>query len=195
MTAAALQLRNFDAAGFLRDQWQRKPLLIRSAWDCWTNPVEPDELAGLACEELVQSRIVTRSEQAWELEHGPFPESRFTKPSGDPWTLLVQSVDHHLPSVAALLDPFRFIPNWRVDDVMVSYASDGGGGGWECATADASAALACATARSIRSTASCRSVTSSATPSHTVAPSARRADTRFARSRSVGASPGRAPGC
>lgn len=124
-----MQLRNFDPAAFLRDHWQQQPLLIRNPWDSWSNPVEPDELAGLACEEVVQSRIITRSQQAWDLEHSPFPESRFTTPGRDPWTLLVQSVDHHLVSVAALLDPFRFVPNWRVDDVMVSYAVDGGGVG------------------------------------------------------------------
>lgn len=124
-----MQLRHFDPAAFLRDYWQQQPLLIRNPWDFWSNPVDPDELAGLACEEVVQSRIITRSQQAWELEHSPFPETRFTAPGRDPWTLLVQSVDHHLASVAALLDPFRFVPNWRVDDVMVSYAVDGGGVG------------------------------------------------------------------
>ncbi len=124
-----MTLRNFDAAAFLRDHWQRKPLLMKAAWDNWANPVAPDELAGLACEPLVESRIITRREQAWELEHGPVPESRFAKAGRDPWTLLVQSVDHHFASVAALLEPFRFIPNWRIDDVMVSYASDGGGVG------------------------------------------------------------------
>ncbi|WP_373487383.1 JmjC domain-containing protein [Blastomonas sp.] len=124
-----MQLQAFDAAAFLRDHWQQKPLLIRSPWDCWSNPVEPDALAGLACEELVQSRIITRHRQKWELEHGPFPEERFTKQSRHPWTLLVQSVDYHLAGVAALLDPFRFVPNWRVDDIMVSYAVDGGGVG------------------------------------------------------------------
>lgn len=124
-----MQLRNFDPAAFLRDHWQQQPLLIRNPWDSWSNPVEPDELAGLACEEVVQSRIITRTQQDWELEHSPFAESRFTTPGRDPWTLLVQSVDHHLASVAALLDPFRFVPNWRVDDVMVSYAVDGGGVG------------------------------------------------------------------
>ncbi len=124
-----MQLRNFDPAAFLRDHWQQQPLLIRNPWDSWSNPVDPDELAGLACEDVVQSRIITRSQQAWELEHSPFAESRFTTPGRDPWTLLVQSVDHHLSSVAALLDPFRFVPNWRVDDVMVSYAVDGGGVG------------------------------------------------------------------
>lgn len=124
-----MRLRNFDAAAFLRDYWQQKPLLIRSAWDDWANPVDPDTLAGLACDELVESRIVTRRDNAWELENGPFAESRFAQRSAGPWTLLVQSVDHYFESVAALLDPFRFVPNWRIDDVMVSYAVDGGGVG------------------------------------------------------------------
>ncbi len=124
-----MDLRDFDVAAFLQDYWQQKPLLIRSPWDGWSNPVEPDELAGLACEPLVESRIITRREHAWELEHGPVAESRFAQAGRDPWTLLVQSVDHHVASVAALLDQFRFVPNWRVDDVMVSYAVDGGGVG------------------------------------------------------------------
>lgn len=124
-----MTLRNFDVASFLESHWQKKPLLIRSPWDLWSNPIEPDELAGLACEPLVESRIITRREHAWELEHGPVPESRFAQAPRDPWTLLVQSVDHHLAGVAALLDQFRFVPNWRVDDVMVSYAVDGGGVG------------------------------------------------------------------
>jgi 50S ribosomal protein L16 3-hydroxylase len=124
-----MHLDNFDVASFLKDYWQRKPLLIRSPWDCWANPVEPDELAGLACEPLVESRIITRREHAWELEHGPVPESSFASLGRDPWTLLVQSVDHHLASVAALLESFRFVPSWRIDDVMVSYAVDGGGVG------------------------------------------------------------------
>lgn len=124
-----MKLRDFDVAAFLRDHWQQKPLLIRSPWDSWSNPVEPDDLAGLACEPLVESRLITRRETAWELEHGPVPETRFAQAARDPWTLLVQSVDHHLAEVAALLDEFRFVPNWRVDDVMVSYAVDGGGVG------------------------------------------------------------------
>lgn len=63
------------------------------------------------------------------LESGPFPEARFAKAEAEPWTLLVQAVDHHVPEVAALIAPFRFVPDWRIDDVMVSYASDGGGVG------------------------------------------------------------------
>lgn len=124
-----MQLQNFDLDLFLRDYWQKRPLLIRNAFADWTNPLEPEELAGLACEEGVESRLITHKGGNWSLEHGPFDESRFTQSQPCPWTLLVQAVDHHVPAVASLLAPFRFIPNWRIDDVMVSYATDGGGVG------------------------------------------------------------------
>lgn len=124
-----MHLEQFDPATFLRDHWQRKPLLIRNPWAAWRNPLEPDELAGLACEPDVESRLVVRKGDAWSLEHGPIPEARFGKLGKKPWTLLVQAVDHHVPEVAALIEAFRFIPNWRIDDVMVSYATDGGGVG------------------------------------------------------------------
>lgn len=119
----------FDADAFLRDYWQKKPLLIRNPWSEWTNPLEPDELAGLACEAQVESRVVAQSDGALTLEHGPFAETRFEELGTAPWTLLVQAVDHFVPGVADLLEPFRFIPNWRVDDVMVSFATDSGGVG------------------------------------------------------------------
>ena len=124
-----MHLRDFDAAEFLREYWQKKPLLIRSPWNAWSNPLEPDELAGLACEADVESRLITQNASEWTLEHGPLSEDRFEQQGKDPWTLLVQAVDHHIPPVAALLDSFRFVPNWRIDDVMVSYAVDGGGVG------------------------------------------------------------------
>lgn len=124
-----MRFSDFDTKGFLHDHWQKKPLLIRNPWASWHNPLEPDELAGLACEAKVESRLITQTRDALKLEHGPLPESRFGRLGRDPWTLLVQAVDHHVPAVAALLQPFRFVPNWRVDDVMVSYATDGGGVG------------------------------------------------------------------
>ncbi len=124
-----MNLMNFDVDTFLRDYWQKKPLLIRGAWDAWANPLDPDELAGLACEEGVESRLITLSRADWAVEAGPLPEARFGKLGKAPYTLLVQAVDHHVPEVAALVAPFRFVPNWRIDDVMVSYASDGGGVG------------------------------------------------------------------
>jgi len=124
-----MHLTAFDSAAFLRQYWQKRPLLIRNPWQSWANPLEPDELAGLACEEEIESRLVLRTRDSWKLEHGPFSEKRFGKIGKRPWTLLVQAVDHHVPAVAELIDAFRFVPNWRIDDVMVSYASDGGGVG------------------------------------------------------------------
>jgi len=132
-----MQLTDFDIDGFLRDYWQKKPLLIRNPWSSWQNPLDPDDLAGLACEDEVESRLIIKTSTTWALESGPFPEARFseldgqpwTELDGQPWTLLVQAVDHFVQDVAALIAPFRFVPNWRVDDVMVSYAPDGGGVG------------------------------------------------------------------
>ena len=120
---------DFDREAFLETCWQRKPCLIRNPWPAWRNPLEPEELAGLACEDDVEARLVTRRAGSWIAEHGPFAERRFDTPDTWPWTLLVQAVDHLVPDVAALIEPFRFVPNWRIDDVMVSYATDGGGVG------------------------------------------------------------------
>jgi 50S ribosomal protein L16 3-hydroxylase len=119
----------FDRDAFLRDYWQKKPLLIRNPWDDWTNPLDPNELAGLACEDEIEARLILYSGANWTVENGPFAESRFEELGKSAWTLLVQAVDHHDPDVAALIASFRFIPDWRIDDVMVSYATDGGGVG------------------------------------------------------------------
>lgn len=124
-----MHLSQFDPAAFLRDTWQQRPLLIRNPWDGWTNPLDPDDLAGLAGEPTVEARLVEGADGDWRAESGPFGEDRFAKLGRAPWTLLVQAVDHHVPEVAALLTAFRFLPNWRIDDVMVSYASAGGGVG------------------------------------------------------------------
>ncbi len=124
-----MQFQHFDINGFLSDYWQKQPLLIKNPWVSWENPLGPDELAGLACEEGVEARLIKQSRKTLEAENGPFPEARFNNLGKQPWTLLVQAVDHHVRQVAALIEPFRFIPNWRIDDVMVSYATDGGGVG------------------------------------------------------------------
>lgn len=124
-----MQLTGFDSVTFLRDFWQRKPLLIRNPWKVWVDPLTPDELAGLACEDDAEARIVVQARGEWTVEHGPFAEARFAALPDRHWTLLVQAVDQQAPDVAALREPFRFIPDWRIDDVMVSYATDGGGVG------------------------------------------------------------------
>lgn len=128
------QRLGMPAARFLRDYWHKRPVLIRGAFPDFENPVAPDDLAGLACEELALSRIVietpprARSQAAsrWTLRNGPFAESDFAKLPKTHWTLLVQDVDKWDDDVAALLDDFAFLPAWRVDDVMISYAEDGG---------------------------------------------------------------------
>ena len=115
---------------FLDQYWQKRPALFRKAIspDCFT--LSPDELAGLACEVEVESRlIVEHTEGQWELRHGPFQPGDFSHVPASHWTLLVQDVDKHLPEVASLLDAFEFVPDWRLDDIMISYASDQGGVG------------------------------------------------------------------
>ena len=124
-----MHIADFNADLFLRDHWQKRPLLIRNSWRGWRNPLDPDELAGLACEEGVESRLIVRAADRLTMESGPLPEACFRELGSSPWTLLVQAVDHHAPDVASLIEPFRFVPNWRIDDVMVSYATDGGGVG------------------------------------------------------------------
>ena len=124
-----MHFAHFDIDHFLRHHWQKRPLLIRNPWAAWRNPLEPDELAGLGCDEDVESRLVIGDDAQRVMESGPFAETRFGKLGAAPWTLLVQAVDHHVPDVAALIEPFRFVPDWRIDDVMVSYASAGGGVG------------------------------------------------------------------
>jgi 50S ribosomal protein L16 3-hydroxylase len=114
---------------FLREYWQKKPLMIRGAIPGFTGVLSAEELAGLACEDDVQSRLVSQAKGNWRLEHGPFEEERFAKLHAKNWTLLVQSVNQHLPEAMALLQRFDFIPYARLDDLMVSYAPDGGGVG------------------------------------------------------------------
>ncbi len=126
---STLDPARFDPASFLRDYWQKKPLLIRNPWKEWRNPLEPDELAGLGCEPGIESRLISGAADALALEHGPLPDDRYDALGTAPWTLLVQAVDHHVPAVADLIQPFRFIPDWRIDDVMVSFATTGGGVG------------------------------------------------------------------
>ena len=121
-------LGGLSAAEFLRDYWQKKPLVIRQAFPGFQCPVSADELAGLACEEGVESRLVIENDagKPWQLHNGPFTPERFSSLPEQDWTLLVQGLDHWAPDIADLLDHFRFIPNWRLDDIMASYAPRGG---------------------------------------------------------------------
>lgn len=114
---------------FLRDYWQKKPLLIRAAIPDFTGLLSPNELAGLACEEDAQARLIKLSKNQWQVAQGPFDDDDFAKLPKRDWTLLVQNVNHYLPEAADLLAQFNFIPHARLDDLMVSYAPKGGGVG------------------------------------------------------------------
>ena len=113
---------------FLSEHWQRQPLLVRNALPDHRSPVSPDELAGLALDADVESRLVLQRGDAgpWELRHGPFQDSDFLALPERDWTLLVQAVDLWVPQVKDLLRCFNFLPPWRFDDIMVSYAVPGG---------------------------------------------------------------------
>jgi 50S ribosomal protein L16 3-hydroxylase len=116
---------------FMRVYWQKKPLLIRQAIPGMQALLSRKELFELASEQDVESRLVSGDgdAQPWRMQHGPFKPRALPPLSRPNWTLLVQGVDLHLDEFAALRDRFRFIPDARLDDVMVSYASDGGGVG------------------------------------------------------------------
>ena len=113
---------------FLHDYWQKKPLLIRQALPGYQAPLTPEDLAGLACEETALSRLVQhdRKHDAWRVRTGPFDENEFPTLGDHDWTLLVQDMDKWDADVRALLDRFRFLPAWRIDDVMISFATRGG---------------------------------------------------------------------
>jgi 50S ribosomal protein L16 3-hydroxylase len=114
---------------FLRNYWQKKPLLIRGAIPGFEGLLNPDGLVRLACEAEAQSRLVTQRNRKWDVRTGPFTARDFSRLSKKNWTLLVQDVNHFLPSARELLLNFRFIPYARLDDLMVSYAPEGGGVG------------------------------------------------------------------
>ena len=119
-----------DRQRFLDDFWQKKPLLMRKALPADVFAVDPDTLAGLACEDEIEARlIVERLPSDWQVSHGPFDEQDFASLPATHWTLLVQDVDKLLPEVARLVEAFDFVPDWRIDDIMISYASDQGGVG------------------------------------------------------------------
>lgn len=118
-------------AQFLRDYWQKRPLLIRGAFPDFQPPLTPDDLAGLACMEGALARLIAHDAKRdrWTVRSGPFDDATFAQLPASHWTLLVQDVDKWDADTAALLAPFAFIPRWRIDDVMISYAVDQGGVG------------------------------------------------------------------
>lgn len=123
-------LGGLSPAAFMRRYWQKKPLLIRQAMPGFQPLLSRTALFGLAADEAVESRAIVRAPDGrWQLRHGPF-ERRALPPFKQPaWTLLVQGVDLHDAAVHQLMQAFRFVPDARLDDVMISWASEGGGVG------------------------------------------------------------------
>ena len=140
-----IDLLGLTPGNFLRDYWQKKPLLVRNAIPGFKGLLTRNDLITLACRDDAQSRMVTVTQQGgkaknWQVKHGPFlsrdfsflskkQRARHASPLQPHWTLLVQDVNHFLPSARDLLLQFNFIPYARLDDLMVSYAPKGGGVG------------------------------------------------------------------
>jgi 50S ribosomal protein L16 3-hydroxylase len=122
-------LGGLSPAQFMRRHWQKKPLLVRQAVADVAPPLERAALLALAGREDVESRLFVRDGGHWALRHGPLPRRALPSLKKPGWTLLVQGLDLHVDAARALLDRFRFVPEARLDDLMVSYASDGGGVG------------------------------------------------------------------
>lgn len=122
-------LGGLTPAQFMQKHWQKKPLLIRQAIPAFLPPVGRSDLFALAALEDVESRLITHTNDAWKLRHGPFLRRMLPSLSQAQWTLLVQGVDLHHDAVHQLLQQFRFVPDARLDDVMISFATDGGGVG------------------------------------------------------------------
>ncbi len=118
---------NLDIAQFLKEYWQKKPVVIKAAFPQFEDPISADELAGLACEEEITSRIVETKGKDWKVTQGPFED--YDNYGETHWQLLVQAVNHWYPDSQPLVEAFRFLPDWRFDDLMVSFATPKGGVG------------------------------------------------------------------
>ena len=124
-------LGELSLAEFIADYWQQKPVCIRQAIQLDEPLIGMDELAGLALEAEVESRLIENQGpvEDWQVTHGPLTQADFNKDRDYPWTLLVQGVDCFVPQVHDFLAKFRFLPSWRLDDLMISYATKGAGVG------------------------------------------------------------------
>lgn len=121
------QLGSLSVEEFLADYWQQKPLLIRQAFPQFQSPLSPDELAGLACDTDTARLVLEKGGKTpWEVRHGPLRKKDLAKLPSTHWTLLVNDIEKLLPEFAEIIEPFRFIPDWRIDDLMISYAVEGG---------------------------------------------------------------------
>jgi 50S ribosomal protein L16 3-hydroxylase len=126
---ALTHLGRLSVQQFMARYWQRRPVLIRQALPGFEPPLAPRALFELCASDEVESRLIHHNGGRWQLQHGPFTRRKIPPLQRPDWTLLVQGVDQHLAQAARLVARFRFVPDARLDDLMVSYASDGGGVG------------------------------------------------------------------
>lgn len=117
----------FDPARFLANDWQKQPRVFRQAFPDFVDPIAADELAGVALEPGVDSRLISQQQGKWDVTHGPIED--FSHVADTSWSLLVQAVNEHFPPAQQIIEAFRFLPDWRIDDLMVSYSTPGGGVG------------------------------------------------------------------
>lgn len=102
---------------FLERHWQKRPVVLKRGFNNFIDPISPDELAGLAMESEVDSRLVSHRDGNWQVSHGPFESYDHLGETN--WSLLVQAVNHWHEPTAALMRPFRELPDWRIDDLMI----------------------------------------------------------------------------
>ncbi len=117
----------FNQQEFMAKYWQQQAVVLKKGMGKFVDPLSAEELAGLAMEQEIQSRVVTCHQQQWQVQLGPFDDFAILGESHS--SLLVQGVDHWHPQVNQLAEAFQFIPNWRFDDVMISYSTPEGGVG------------------------------------------------------------------
>ncbi len=122
-------LGDLTPADFLSRVWQRETLMLQGALPDYVSAISPEQLAGLSLDSEVESRLIRKQDTDWLLQHGPFEEATFLDLPDRDWTLLGQAVDLWVDEVSSLFEAFDFLPRWRFDDIMVSYATPGGGAG------------------------------------------------------------------
>lgn len=117
-----------DVERFLSEYWQKSPCLIPAAIPGFAPDFDGEDLAGLACEPMAQARIISGAypQNDWQVREGPFTHADFSSLPEERWTLLIQDVEKHYPPLVSLLEKFDFLPSWRLDDLMISYAAPGG---------------------------------------------------------------------
>tara|TARA_R110002167_G_scaffold5058_3_gene23751 strand:- start:359 stop:1510 length:1152 start_codon:yes stop_codon:yes gene_type:complete len=120
-------LNNIDIKQFLKQYWQKQPLVIKQGFTDFIDPLDENDLAGLSQDPSIDSRIVSQTDNSWQVSHGPFED--VNEHCLGAWSILVQSVDHFIPEADQLMRAFDFIPHWRMDDLMVSFSNKNAGVG------------------------------------------------------------------